>query len=155
MVSNYERDWTGKSYHCLSTSPHKCGVSLLISKKSQITVNDVHYDKCGRKLIVNCELQNHHFSLVGVYAPTKVKQRKEFLYGLSNWVIQNATYRNNIILCGDLNTITSEADRTSGTVDYCTPSLVEMKSNLDITDTWTALNENKKRYTWIRYTFKS
>ena len=31
-VSDFELDWNGTSYHCLTKSSHSCGVSILFSK---------------------------------------------------------------------------------------------------------------------------
>ena len=68
IVTKFEKEWNGKSFHCLSTSSHKCGVSILTSKRLDIEVKDVHFDKCGRKILINCNIQNENFTLVGIYA---------------------------------------------------------------------------------------
>ena len=104
-VTKFEKEWNGKSCHCLSTSSHKCGVSILTSKRLDIEVKDVHFDKCGRKILINCNIQNENFTLVGIYAPNKTSHRREFINNLSSWVTQHATFESNLILLGDLNTI--------------------------------------------------
>ena len=58
IVTTIETEWDGKIFHCSSTASHKCGVSILTSKRLDIEVKDVHYDKCGWKLLMNCNNQN-------------------------------------------------------------------------------------------------
>ena len=75
IVTQFEKEWNGKSFHCLSTSSHKCGVSILTSKRLDIEVKDVHFGKCGRKILIICNIQNENFALVGIYAPNKISHR--------------------------------------------------------------------------------
>ena len=62
---------------------------------------------------------------------------------------QHATFESNLILLGDLNTISKKEDRTSGTLDPVTENVLAMKSNLAVTDVWSALNNTEKGFTWI------
>ena len=64
-----------------------------------------------------------YFSL-NLCSSKRVTNVKTFLVSLSDCIILNATYKDNIILCGDLNTIISEVDRTSDTFDHASSNLV-------------------------------
>ena len=123
----------------------RCINKLLTSKRLDIEVKDVHFDKCGRRILINCNIQNENFTLVGIYAPNKISPRRDFINNLSSWVTQHATFESNLILLGDLNTISKKEDRTSGrpTLDPVTENLLAVKSNLAITDVWSALNNTE------------
>ena len=84
IVTQFEKEWNGKRFHCLSTSSHKCGVSILTSKRLDIEVKDVHFDKCGRKILIDCNIQNENFTLAGIYVPNKISHRREFINNLSS-----------------------------------------------------------------------
>ena len=90
IITNYEKYWNGNitlfvGHPCLSSSPHKCGVSLLLSNIMRTNVADKY---------INCQLQNQNFTFVGIYTPTKVQQ---VIY--PNSVIQSftSTHKYNII----------------------------------------------------------
>ena len=55
--------------------------------------------------------------------PQRCSKGEDFLISLSDCIILNTTYKNNIILCGDPNTIISEVDRATDTSDHASSNL--------------------------------
>ena len=51
-VSKICREWGGKSYHCLSDSPHSKGVSVLIKKGLHMNIRNNFKSNDGRIIIV-------------------------------------------------------------------------------------------------------
>ena len=97
-VSDFELDWNGTSYHCLTKSSHSCGVSILFSKKLIVNDVDIHRDLLGRKILLNCKIQGHLFSIICAYAPNGQIYRKRFIDDLEKWCLKHVPQDSTILL---------------------------------------------------------
>ena len=145
IVSDFELDWNGTSYHRLTKSSHSCGVSILFSKKLIVDDVDIHRDLLGHKILLNCKIQGHLFSIICAYA-----HNGQIYRNLEKWCSKHVPQDSTILCGGDLNTATTKQDRTSGILDPVAPSLLKLIENLELQDMWSYLNNiNTDRYTWV------
>ena len=67
----YVRNWDGKTIHSFSDSSFSRGVSILLSKKYNLDILNVHKSNDDRKLLVNGKIDDEFLTIVNVYAPNK------------------------------------------------------------------------------------
>ena len=77
-VKEYTSDCTGSSYHCLSDSRHSRGVSILLNKSFEYTINNYHTTNDGRLILLNLVHNGQTYSIVNIYAPNEANHRKDF-----------------------------------------------------------------------------
>lgn len=148
----FDNDWKDVSehiYHSLSDSAHSRGVCIIFDKK--LTLDDVKIKQSedGRRILINAKVNRNYLSIVNVYAPNNVMERIAFFKRTNTWVKQNIQNPNNLILCGDLNSVLEPKDRTTGKVENCAVHFRNMIKSHKLEDTYRKLNPNKDGFTWI------
>ena len=143
----YTNDWKGKSYHNISNSSHSRGVTILISESFEHKLKSKYATDDGRKLLINIEHNGQTYSIVNIYAPNDVNQRKDFLMKSSNWILDKAENDNCLILCGDFNCAIGDIDRKVKNCDRSRPAFKDVIHYLDINDSYRTLNKTKINYT--------
>ena len=149
FVSTFNKDCTGKVYHCVSDSAHSRGVAILIRDTIDFTFTNIHKDNDGRKIILNCDIDNNSFSLVCAYAPNDGKLRLDFLKRLGKWIRQYCRYEKQTICGADLNTVDRAIDRSTGNLDRTSGQFTLFKNFTELIDTFRQLNGNNVEYTFI------
>ena len=115
----WTREWDGDIYFAHGTNQSR-GVAILIPTflRAKLAVNQLFKDSSGRYIFLDCSIENNHFLVVNVYAPTKdhLQEQLEFLNSIKQILEQNND--KNIIIGGDLNTyLNMELDKKGGTRD--------------------------------------
>ena len=149
FIATFNKDWPGKVYHCCSDSAHSKGVAILIKNTVDFSFINMHKDNDGRKIILNCDIENNSFSLVCAYAPNDGKTRLEFLKRLGKWIKQYCRYEKKIICGADLNTVDRNIDRSTGNLDRTSAQFTHFKSFTDLTDIFRKMNGNNVEYSFI------
>lgn len=102
-----KREWAGVYYSSFSSSGQ--GVAVLIHKKLQFNLINTYSDTAGRYVIVECELNREHITLVNVYGPN----HDDPIF-FSKLLLRLATIEGNCIFGGDFNLVLDPSkDRSS------------------------------------------
>ena len=97
----------------------------MFSKKRIVNDVDIHRDLLVRKILLNCKIQGHLFSIICAYAPNGQIYRKRFIDDLEKLCLKHVPQDSTILLGGDLNTATTKHDRASGILHPVAPSLLK------------------------------
>ncbi len=143
------KEWTGDVYHSYTDSAHSRGVSILIKPGLDILVTSKYTCNEGRKLLLNVKYKDTSFTFVNLYAPNNCTNRIEFLTEAQQWISENAHTESNLIVCGDLNSVLDSRERSSGTIQLCSPALESFIKLNKLVDTWRLMNKNTLEYTYI------
>ena len=73
---------------------------------------------------------------MNVYCPNDVKQRMEFINGISDWIDRYVMNKSNLIIGGDFNCVNDHYDRTKQNIDKSSEVLTELKSKHNLIDIW-------------------
>ena len=111
------KQWNGKSIHGYSNSLLSKGVSLLFKPGLDVKVENEYFCNDGRKLIANVKINDINYSIINLYAPANVTERREFFITAGKWCKENVLYDSNVIVGGDFNTVDNIQDRLSGKTD--------------------------------------
>ena len=144
----FTKDWKGNSFHCLSSSTHSKGVSILIQNKFDHKCLSCFSDENGRKILINIDHNGHTYSICSIYAPTEVTQRKLFFHSSQKWIEEKALNTNCLTIGGDFNCSLTNKDRKTPNVDRSRDAFKKFISNLKLKDTYSQLNADKLGYTY-------
>ncbi len=146
----FNSGWKGKIYHSCSDSKHSRGVCIMFSQRLNVEIKNVHQCQDGRRIMVNCIIDEVGMTFVCVYAPNDVKSRKAFMNRTKMWIKKYAEYKSDIICAGDYNCCLDEYDRTSKThlKDKSRECMSSLITELDLIDTWNVTND-KTGYTYV------
>ena len=92
-------------------------VTILFKPGLDVKVENEHFCNDGRKLIANVKINDINYSIINLYAPAHVTERREFFITAAKWCKENVLYDNNVIVGGDFNTVDNIKDRLSGKTD--------------------------------------
>ena len=145
----FKKGWRGDIIHSCTNSTHSRGVSILLSKKINYTVINLHSDNDGRILLVNLEICNKGYTLVNIYAPTAVSEPINFFKKLREFINLHSLNKSRLLIGGDFNCVLNTSDRTSGVTDKSTSVLTEVLDNFDLVDVWKCLNPGLVQFTYI------
>ena len=121
----------------------------MFKKDLQYSVIDVHRCDHGRKLLINVQFNGNIYSIMNVYCPNDVKQRMEFINGISDWIERYAMNKSNLVIGGDFNCVNYHCDRTKRNLDKSSEVLTELKSKHNLIDIWRQMHPDEKAYTFI------
>lgn len=79
----YNARWRGHTFHCFASSPSSRGVSIFIKKDFPFEL--INRSSDGRKILLNIKIIDKIYSLVNLYAPNKVLDRKAFFTTAKSW----------------------------------------------------------------------
>jgi len=150
IIDQVKYDWKGLQYHSVSDSSHSRGVSIFIKNGMNITILKCEHDKFGRQLKLEFVLDGKRFFLFNIYAPNDSTHRATFLETL-NTSIKNVQEIgcNNILVCGDFNSIYIKSDRLSNNLDRTSNMFKKLLLENQMNDIWKKLNSNIQEYTYI------
>ena len=96
-------DWNGKSFHCVSDSPHSKGVSILIKKGLNIHIKKSVTSNDGRIIMLIFEFLEETYSICNIYAPIQSTVKDIFFHRAAEFLNVNIPLNSKIIMCGDMN----------------------------------------------------
>ena len=141
----YNARWRGHSYHCFSNSSSSRGVSVLIRNGFSFDFCNYHRSSDGRKILLNIKINDILYSIVNLYAPNKIGDRKAFFTTTNSWVRKFALSKENLLVCGDFN---CKLDEKHHCFDTSISKLNSIIKRCRLVDSWIHLNESKVGYTW-------
>lgn len=146
----YDRDWEGISFHSTSDSSHKNGVQILFKKNMNCEIISNKQDDQGRYIIVTIQVGNNIYKLANIYAPTKIKDRDDFLVKLRKILIEENSEDIYFILGGDFNLHLNKTDKNthSNMEEKTIKKLKDIISDLNLIDCWNSFRNEKYKYTW-------
>ncbi len=148
----FKYEWLDSSQeiiHCCSDSNHSKGVTIIFKKGLNINIEKCLKSDNGRRLLINCKINGHDFSLVNIYAPNKVSERTQFFKRTSKWIKQNITEDSTLIITGDFNSVMEARDRTTGKVESCHIHFRNLLKHNSVTDVYRNKNPDLDGFTWI------
>ena len=80
---------------------HSKGTAILFSDKFEII--DSHLSEDSRIILVNLKIEEESFSLLNIYAPNNMSDRKSFFFKIQKWIDKFAINEQKIIIGGDFN----------------------------------------------------
>lgn len=149
FIKDFDKQWQGKVIHCCSDSNHSKGICIFIKKGLNFELINHYEGENGRKLLINCKINDVEFTFVNLYCPCDSKLRTEFLKHVGKWIKRKSHHDENLVILGDLNTVDSNVDRSSGSLDGSSSTFTNFKTSLNVCDTWKELKPNIPGYTWI------
>ena len=142
----FGREWKGKCYWSFG-GVRAAGVGILLSDRVDFKVLDVRRDTDGRVLCLLVKWGIVRYSLLCVYAPVNVSDRKQFFRDLYQYVYPNSL----VVLGGDFNCVLYDRDTSavSGANRAGSEELKEFLSDRSLIDAGMTLNGNGLAFTWF------
>lgn len=137
------------------TSRSRGSMCLMDNNKASILDSKSLFE--GRATFALTKIEEFDFDkiiIVNVYAPNGKKDRADFfiklLQEIKDWQILHQC--RDLILTGDFNCVTDSRDKNVDNFqvdkDESARVLLNLRSELDLTDIWRKLNPDKRQYTW-------
>ena len=159
----WSNEWQGQTLWSNGNTFSK-GVAFLIKPKLDIQILSSITDNDGRYLLANLKIDDFNFSIVNIYAPNHVAERKLF-YNDLNAKLQNLRQVNpeiDYIVGGDFNcTLNPQNDRRNDkgenvkSLDGGLNELNVLISNINLEDVWRRRHPHQKRYSFFKKNSKS
>lgn len=147
-----KKEWKGESILSFG-SEHSKGNAILFKDNLPIEITNMHKSADSRIILINIKTDNEIITLVNVYAPNIISERKAFFNKVQKWVDQYALNKQQLIIGGDLNhtelnhldrrTLDSQVPKDASTVSYKT-----LLSIHDLHDVWREMHPNRKQFTF-------
>lgn len=162
-IDMWTKEWQGKTFWSNGTKASK-GVACLIKPKLDLNIIEIQKDTDGRFLHVNVIVDEMKFTIVNIYAPNNVSERKTFFKNTNKKIedIRQANPEFELILLGDFNcAINPEYDRRNDrgqhtkTPDGGIQELQFLITNNELEDVWRRRNPKEKKYTYLKKNSKS
>ena len=125
---------------------HSKGTAILFNTKFNIL--NSHLSDDSRILLVNLKMEDDIFTIINIYAPNNMSDRKAFFFKIQKWIDKFAMNDQKLIIGGDFNfTEDNILDRSSvnTTKDCSSTSYKVLTSTKCLHDVWRQLNPNKKQ----------
>ena len=151
----FNRNWSGTIFHSHSSSKHARGVCVLVRKDFNIDVVNWYNDDCGRKILMNIDVDGKLYTIVNLYCPNDIQEREDFLNDIEEWIIQKQENDSRLIVGGDFNCVDNASDRKSNVSGKTSTSLKNLKRSLHIVDSWKLLHPDDEDYTYIDPSFRN
>ena len=148
MSSKLQKEWEGDMFLSFG-SHHSRGTAILLKDKH--TVLGVHKSEDSRIILINIKIEDQILTIINIYAPNNVNERKGFFSKLQKWVEKFSLNENAIIIGGDFNhTDVSRLDRHKPTDVKDTSSVTykNLTTSKDLHDIWRQMHPSKKQYTY-------
>ncbi len=101
--NEFKKGYDGLVYHGYTDSSHSRGVCIMIDKRVNCKVINVHKTDDGRRIMVNMSIDETDISLISLYAPNNMNDRSVFFKKTNNWIDKHALYKNSLLIAGDMN----------------------------------------------------
>ena len=144
------RPWPGTVLFAHNELDSTAGIAALL--KTDIPINRVIRDPCGRYLMLDFNLPTMHLLLVAVYAPASdPPSRKMFFNDLKTKIASLLEEDQSLVLLGDFNMVENlqcDRDTCRRRHDPSLPQFHSLKHTLDLEDIW-----RKQHPQVVQYTF--
>ena len=150
LKNKIQKEWGRNLLMNFGTS-HSKGTAILFSDKFDIHVINSHLSEDSRIILVNLKVEEETFSLLNIYAPNNMSDRKSFFFKVQKWIDRFAINEEKIIIGGDFNfTEDNKLDRSSNnnSKDSSSVSYKNLTNTKNLHDVWRQLNPNRKQFTY-------
>ena len=152
LLSTVEKEWGAKILLCQGTQ-HSKGTAILFSEKLNFDLINAHKTEDGRMILINLKIEEKNLTLINIYAPNDLTNRKTFFNKVQKWISQFALNKDEMIIGGDFNCVEShKLDRietSTYVADTSLKSYMNLKEKLQLSDIWRDMQPNKKQYTYL------
>ena len=129
-------------------SQHSRGTAILFKNKHDIL--NIHSSEDSRIQLVNLKVDDQTMTIINVYAPNNVSERKTFFSKIQKWIEKFAFNENHIIIGGDSNFTENNMDRCMCN-DIKDTSSITYKNLIDtrnLHDVWRQMHPNRTQFTY-------
>ena len=151
----WANDWDGDIIMSHG-SQHSKGTAILFPKNMSYKLENIIKDDEGRYIFVEGIFNNHALSILNYYAPTREKVNEQI--ALFNKILPIITENaHNLIWAGDFNNCISAEDNFGNHANIKNNASVKLLNIMEeegLCDIWRILNEDMKRATWRRSSYK-
>lgn len=153
LTSKIESNWDGEIIFSPGTE-HSKGTAILFKKGLQYQILNKHKTEDSRMILINIKIEEKIFTMINIYAPNNMSERKVFFNKIQKWINKFAMNEQNIFIGGDFNhTDIPILDRlnfqnTLQASDQSTPNYKTLLSTYNLHDIWRKMNPNKKQFTY-------
>lgn len=99
LVAKVEKEWGGKLLLSPGTE-HSKGTAILLKNDLKYEVSNIHESYDNRILLCNIKTNDKHITLINIYAPNVVSERKAFFNKLQKWISKYSLNEQEIIVGG-------------------------------------------------------
>jgi exonuclease III len=144
-----EKEWGGTSFWSLGGTPESKGTAILFNPRLECDIKYKYFDHNGRLVIVDIKINKVEMRLISMYAPNNIKERKQFLSNIQQYLVCNKP----VIWAGDFNCVENIfLDKEGGSDAYGDQGaaiLTECKRDFNLIEAFRALYPDKKEYSWF------
>ena len=143
-----EKEW-GRNLLLNFGTSHSRGTAILFGKKFDIL--NSHLSDDSRIILTNIKIEEEIFTILNIYAPNNMNERKSFFYKIQKWIDKFAMNEQKLIIGGDFNyTDENKLDRITcrSAKDCSSVSYKSLINNKNLHDVWRQINPNKKQFTY-------
>ena len=149
VLSQIQREWGYKCFHSTFKSNAR-GTSIFITNTFEFKLNGYIEDPNGNHLILDINIEDKRILLISIYAPNK--DTPTFFHDLQKNILDQNVQ--NIMIVGDWNLVLEPLCDSKNYKHLNNPNarktVCEMKTKLNLVDTWRENNKLKRQFTWKR-----
>ena len=132
---------------------HSKRTAILFKNKLNFELLSIHKSEDSRILLINIKFEGETFTLINLYAPNIIGERKSFFNKIQKWIGKYSLNEQHVIVGGDFNhTEVNDLDRCSSKSqllkDTSTVVYKSILSQNNLHDVWREMHPNKKQYTY-------
>lgn len=152
LTTKLQKEWEGKIL-LNSGTQHSKGTAILFKGNLNCEILNVHKSDDSRIILTNIKLEDKTITLINIYAPNQISERKTFFNKVQKWINKFSLNDQEIILGGDFNhTEINYLDRrvpaSQSTNDASTVTYKALLAKYDLHDIWREMHPDKKSYTY-------
>ena len=102
MVAQLKSDWKGEIIYSQGTE-HSKGTAILFRKDLQYQLLNTHKTEDSRMILSNIKIEDKIITLITIYAPNSITERKVFFIKIQKWINKFALNEEALIIGGDFN----------------------------------------------------
>ena len=102
LTLKLQKEWEGDILLNCGTQ-HSRGTAILFKDKNKHTILNIHNSEDSRIQLVNVKIDDQIMTLMNVYAPNNISERKTFFSKMQKWIDKFAQNENNLLIGGDFN----------------------------------------------------
>jgi exonuclease III len=151
----WAREWEGDIFMSHGTQ-HSKGTAILIAKDISYTLENTITDENGRYVYIEGIFKGHPLTILNYYAPTREKVSEQ-IAKLDEILPLITEQAHKIIWAGDFNNCITEHDNFGNQSNIRNNAAIKLNNIMQeegMCDIWRIFNEDKKRATWRRSTYK-
>ena len=142
ITKKIQTEWEGSILFNCGTH-HSRGTAILFRNKHKFI--NLHNSDDSRIQLINVEINSQIMTIMNVYAPNNITERKCFFTKMQKWIDRYALNENNIIIGGDFNYTESDLDRynQSNTKDASSVTYKNLINTKNLNDAWRKIHPIK------------